>query len=416
MRARRPPGGGRRPVDASELRTITRTALLLLELALLFVGMLEMPTVSSLAVFALAGVGLARWIRAPTLEPAFASRLLLLVLFASGYFVVSGAYGFYNTETVVKSIVTVVALYALGFAAGSASAAGQLWRLAAMAGGFVCFAFLSVRRGVIGGTFLTLAERAAPSFWTGAWYNSPGLGAFASLGLCLLPAALTAERGERRWASHAGWRPFALALAGASLYANLALQNRTPTLALALAIVLAGVVLPFVRGAVPLRRLAALLLLPVLVLAALQLQSAIEGLAADYGLVWRLGESGLKTERYRGWVTVLESMPLHPGGGRKINLQGLTFAHNLWLDVVVDAGVVPMLLLVAFHVVHIPSIARVVRGGAPLVLVVALVGLGASYFATFLVEPTISFSATYFGSSCFALGLTSRLASETEHA
>ncbi len=366
--------------------------------------------------FALAALGLARWIRAPSLSPAHAARLLLLLLFATTYFVVSGAYGFYDDETVVKSIVAVVSLYAVGYAAGAAPAAGQLWRLAALSGGFVVFAFLSVRRGVVGGTYLELVERAAPNFWTGAWYNAPGLGAFASLGMCLLPAALTSEPGERGRMALLPWRLAAVALAAAGLYANLALQNRTPTLALALAVVLAAVVLPFVRGTAPRRRLAALVLVPLLVLAALNLQAAIESAGRDYGLVWRLTESGLKTERYRGWMTVLEAAPLHPGGGRKINLEGLKFAHNLWLDVIVDAGVVPMLLLAAFHVAHLSPIARVARLGKPSVVVVALLGLGVSYFATFLVEPTISFTPNYFGSSCFVLGLTSRLASGVDHA
>jgi hypothetical protein len=282
-----------------------------------------------------------------------------------------------------------------------------MWKLLGLAGGFVVTAFLAVREALESARTgdLAIASRAASSvFAREEIMNGPVLGAFASLGMCLLPVAFCA-RPKEPGAEVTTWRLLAAALAGLGLYSNLALQNRTPAVAMAAAIVVAVIVLPWVYPAFRTGRAVALLGLPVLLGLALNLGAVADFLASQYGVVWRFKDSGLRTERYQAWMAVLEGVARHPWGGRAIYLGGLRYAHNLWLDVVVEAGVLPLILLLAFHLSHVSCVRWVLRSRLPAMLIVALVGLGISFFTTFLVEPGMSMSIFFFPSSCYLLGL-----------
>lgn len=375
----------------------------------LLVAVLAFPVVSTGAAIAFVAARLLIFAGNPILHGRFAWRIALLALFAVSHFAIWLSYGFGEFDTAWKAVLFIVGLYTAGFAAGEESPGEvrALWATLAVVGGLVAFAALSVAASGELGSITGIAERAVPSVWGGKEViNAPGLGAFCSLGMCLAPAAVlsTPSRGLSKrslWAL----RLLALALAAAGTYGNLALQNRTPVLAFAGAFA-AGILVVGASG----RRggwLTVLLFLGAACLVAYVLAADNE-IVARLGLYGRFRQSGLQTERYAAWSAMAHGLWSHLEGGRKVNLGGLRYAHNLWLDIARDTGVLPVALLLAFHVSHLGSIARLLRSRDTSFLSVALLGLGVSCLSTLAVEPTLQFSVVYFAVTNFLLGLLLR--------
>jgi len=95
--------------------------------------------------------------------------------------------------------------------------------------------------------------------------------------------------------------------------------------------------------------------------------------------------------------------------------EGMGFVHNLWLDVIWDAGIVPFVFLVAFHLKHALCFKNLVMSELSLLVILMVVGLGTSFFINFMQEPTMSASVPYFAASCFFLGLVLRMSQNLEN-
>lgn len=389
-----------------------RTAAVPLEVALLFAATLNREKWSILAVFALCAWDGLRWCARPVVDVAFAVRLGVLVLFAATFFIVAGSFGLYaGLVDPAKFFVVIVGLYVAGYSAGRDPPPVQAWKLLALVGGFTMFAFLSVHGALQSHSLLSmseLADREAPSAWgQPSSTGGTGLGALASLAMCMLPAAFARAPPETHAIAFAPWRGLVVLCAVLGFYANVALQNRTPILAFFGAVLATGVLVAYVRRASLPRRLAAAVVLTVLAAVVVEADAILRELAPEYGLAERFVERGVETERYAAWSAVVASLPQHPFGGRTADLAGLNYAHNLWLDVAVDSGVLPALLLLAFQASHAGAVKRLIRSEGPSPVRVALIGLGVSFLATFLVEPAMQFSVMYVAASGFALGLAS---------
>ncbi|VAX31506.1 hypothetical protein MNBD_NITROSPIRAE03-1042, partial [hydrothermal vent metagenome] len=117
----------------------------------------------------------------------------------------------------------------------------------------------------------------------------------------------------------------------------------------------------------------------------------------------------LKTGRFDAWRDMLSSLPENLSGGRLVYLGGLGFVHNLWLDIAYDAGILPMIFLLIFHVMHLRSFIVVIRANLPLLLILIIVSFAASILVGFMVEPVMQGSVAYFSATCFFFGLVRRL-------
>jgi hypothetical protein len=385
-----------------------------LEVALLFIASLNRERWSVLAVFALCGwVGL-RWCARPVVDVAFALRLGLLAMFAAVFFAVASSFGYYAGADPAKWFAVIVGLYALGYSAGADPPGAQMWKLLAVVGGFATFAFLSVEGALQSPTLFAtseIAERQAASYWAqNAVVGGTGLGALGSLAMCLLPAVLARPAPGMRAVIVVPWKGLVVVVAALGFVTNIALQNRTPVVAFAGTVLATGVLMTYLRPTSWTKRLMAAAVLAGLIVVAFNVGPIVQALAPEYGLARRFVERGAQTERYGAWTTVLASLPHHPFGGRLADRGGLQYAHNLWLDVAVDAGVLPALLLLAFQASHIGAIKRLVRNDVPGPMRVALIGVGLSFLATFMVEPALQFSVMYFAASGYLLGSASAIA------
>lgn len=102
--------------------------------------------------------------------------------------------------------------------------------------------------------------------------------------------------------------------------------------------------------------------------------------------------SGDEVGRISVWIKFLKSdWWMHPFGGEKV---GDGFAHNLWLDTLRTAGIVPFLSLIVFSVLTVFQFFRFCKkaGNAALPYFIMLAGICLS----FLVEPVIEANPYYF--------------------
>jgi hypothetical protein len=138
-------------------------------------------------------------------------------------------------------------------------------------------------------------------------------------------------------------------------------------------------------------------------------------LSSDYidtltsmGIGSRLQSQGLETPRYEAWQQAISQMWDFPWGGRSLKLD-IEFVHNLWLDQMYDAGILPMLLLLTFHIAQIPVIIRFLKLKLPIIIHVFVLCTIFAFLAAFMQAPVIQANPLFFAISCFSFGTWARL-------
>lgn len=380
-------------------------------LALLFAFGIDVPRFSQIIVYILMVPLLANW--RGSVRGDFAVPFGLLAAFGTVYYVVVSAWGFIDPAQAVHRPLMFLGFYAAGYFVSRSNTPrwpyGLTWPLLAMISGFVLFAVLS---SIVTPIVMTLTVRAVNNFWgTGETILDTGVGLFASLGLCLLPVVIFGTASSTRGPNYL-LRTFLTAiLFGFAFYATTLFQNRSALVALAVAVCASFAIFLSTRNS---RRAAKILALLGVISATLIIALNIDRVLAA-PILERLSERGLQTPRYRAWLTVIESLPLHLLGGRAVYLGDVSFAHNIWLDVAYDAGIVPLVLLLSFHVLHIRDFFRIATSRLPLPVVVLFVCLAISFLGGFMAEPVLQSSAPYFAGSCFLFGMARRLSWDIRH-
>ena len=131
---------------------------------------------------------------------------------------------------------------------------------------------------------------------------------------------------------------------------------------------------------------------------------------SDTNFGTRFAEKGLDSERYDAWIVAIGQMWEFPWGGRLMKLpSGLFFVHNIWLDQLYDAGIIPMILLIAFHVVQVPILLDFFKLHLPLTVSVFALCILVSLLTSFIQAPVIQSSIPFFATSCFFFGSIMRL-------
>ncbi len=345
--------------------------------------------------------------RAPA-SRAFRARLTVLSAFLVAFYGASVAYEYIGPLDGAKAAVYAVAFYWAGYvltkkyrAADAPPSAVVVLSLPAI--GVGAFAAVTTAGAAWTAGSLEVASRLAQNLWaSGETVNAPGLGAMASLGMCLLPTVLLAKPLRGRGVAGRWWPAVLIlgAAACAGVLVNISLQNRSPFVALAAAaFVTASIVIRTARthGAKFVQIGGALVAASAVVWWA---QSS--SIASEAGIYQRFAQERLETERYDAWITVVSHAWELAAGGRVVPI-GLRYAHNLWLDVLWDAGLLPLALLVIFQSLHVRQIRFVFCKGTPLQTSV-LFGLLSAIGVTFLVEPALAISPIYFGATLYVLG------------
>ncbi len=380
-------------------------------LALLFAFGINVPQLSQVVVYILVLPLIANW--NGSVKRDFLVPLCLLGAFGTVYYMVLYAWGFIELTQAVHRPIMFMGFYAVGYRATRTDTPswpyGLTWPLLAVVSGFVVFAVLST---IVTPLLMTITVRAVNNFWgTGETILDTGVGLFASLGLCLLPVVIFGAVSRTRGPDYLVRTFVAAALFALAFYATTLFQNRSALVALAFAVCTSFAIFLSTRNS---RRTSKVLALLLVVVATIVVALNIERVLAA-PILERLSDRGLQTPRYTAWMTVIASLPSHLLGGRAIYLGDVGFAHNIWLDVAYDAGIVPLLCLLSFHALHVRDFYRIATSRLPLPVIVLFVCLAISFLGGFMAEPVLQSSAPYFAGSCYLFGMARRLSWDIGH-
>ena len=339
-------------------------------------------------------------------------------------------YGFIKAFALVKEPLFLLASYKFGHFLGRTRLpdwqGNIILLLLAMVSGFVIFAFLSIYLAPNVSMYANSeigeakAGRTGIMIWTGKSGGfGPILGIQGNLGTAFLPVFIFGAiqelmRNKKEYILILGVTGFLIV---SGLYTNILLKNRGP-----FAIIggLMGVIGLFNILYGPNRLTPAgliqkisLLLGTILITASLfSLMPAAEDVS-HLGVVARFTQEGHSSPRTMFWKNCIKVISEHPMGGRK-DYFGHEFAHNIWLDVGYDSGIIAMFFLIIFHIIHFKDMATLVLGRLPIHQGVVS-GMIAMFFIIFIslaTEPVGKGYTIYYAMTFFYCGLLKRLTAD----
>ena len=389
-------------------------------LFLVFILLLNIPKISvGFVIFAMLikFFGLLK-IKNNRISKKFFSNFILLFAFCLSYFLISYSYGYRDLYDVIKYIILIMSSYAIGYSICQKNTVkwpyGLIWINLSFVTGAVLIAFLSVYFSIGLTSNINIVGRQVPYLWIDyEVMGGPGLGALASLGICLIPILFFGEREGLSKQSFNFMFIVILILTSVGLYANIAMQNRTPFVALIVSFFFAGFIFFVSKGKITKAKLIKLMT-AFIILGYLGyfLKNNYE-LLSQYAIYNRFINEGLRTSRYYIWPIMLKSLIDGSSllGGKAFYISEI-WVHNLWLDAAYEAGILPLLFLLFFHIRHIKPIVRIIRSKLPILIKFIFSSISISFLVTFIQEPTLSASLIYFSASCLFLGLVLRLSDE----
>lgn len=108
--------------------------------------------------------------------------------------------------------------------------------------------------------------------------------------------------------------------------------------------------------------------------------------------------------RVMAWETVLSNIFTYPLGGRGVSLRH-GYAHNLWLDVGYDAGLIPLVFLMIFTIGSLFSVAKLLKSNHPIYVKALVISMLTAFFVIFMFEPVLQGITVYFMVFCFFIGV-----------
>jgi len=131
-------------------------------------------------------------------------------------------------------------------------------------------------------------------------------------------------------------------------------------------------------------------------------------LISDTAVMQRVMEKGLSDSRYGFWIPALKVMWHYPfGGGHAVLVAPhMKLAHNTWIDIGKDFGLIPFFAFLLFCLMHIPYVVRVILSANISNFVKhQIVIMSIAFFAIMMIEPVFTSDKTFFAYIIFFLGI-----------
>lgn len=246
--------------------------------------------------------------------------------------------------------------------------------------------------------------RTAVDIWNGAQIAATGLNSYVSLGLCLLPIIFLSSKKEK----NIKWRFISLLAFIASAFATIQLANRTGILIVVASVILVAVLSKktksFMRNSV-----VSILLIGLGAVIYITDTFGVKSWWENSLVYSRFLESSLGDDpRFEAWSLAITGLFDHPMGGRLTDV-GIYYAHNTWLDIGVDGGVISLVLFGVFTLTSIVILYQFLKIKHPPTLKVLIISIHAGFFITFLFEPVMQGLMDYFTFYCFLVGVLLRI-------
>ncbi len=384
-------------------------------LLIFFIFGLDVPRISTLAIFLLFYITLIKW--NDINKKDFIIQSFLLLMFSFTYYLIIYDYGFIELWSAIKNVLMIQFCYTLGYSINRKNTYNWpynlIWIILSIVAGFVVFSFLSVYSEY--GYNELIIQREATPLWAGEDpINAPVLGLFASPGLCLAPLLFFGKDQLMKKSHSFLIAIIVLLLFIGGFYVNFFLQNRSPFVALVLSSISSTFIYFFMKGSKLSYKIKTLFL--IVIIFSISYHLFVNNIYdyTRFPIIERFMIIGIKTDRYESWKYMIRALLnfTNISGGRIAYIGGLSYAHNLWLDIAYSAGILPLIFLLIFHANHLKNFIIIVRAKLPLPLTITIITVSISILVGFMVEPIMDASVTYFSATCFLLGLIRRLSSD----
>lgn len=121
---------------------------------------------------------------------------------------------------------------------------------------------------------------------------------------------------------------------------------------------------------------------------------------------WSRGGGILNNVRFRAQRLVLSQLFLYPHGGRQMDLAGLNYAHNVWLDMANASGLLPFTLIVLYTILTIKDMVLLIgRNTIPQENKYLLVSVYSAFLLYYFVEPALDANIMYWAIGCLVAGV-----------
>lgn len=116
-----------------------------------------------------------------------------------------------------------------------------------------------------------------------------------------------------------------------------------------------------------------------------------------YQLDWINRDGGiLNNIRFKAQINVLKQIFKYPMGGYRMDLCGLSYAHNVWLDLANAAGIIPFMTFVSYTLIVFTELFKMIRSrGMSNEIKYGLSGIWSSFVLYYMVEPALEANVLY---------------------
>jgi hypothetical protein len=263
--------------------------------------------------------------------------------------------------------------------------------------------------------------RKIASFWSpDVFYGGPTFDIFSCLGISLSGMIFSKSLFSKDKKENILLFLILTLIFSMSLYSSVAIGSRTPVLVMTFSFFISYIYTQYKyvflsHSSSHQKRLSKLLVYASIIILFLIFFSVVTNfnladVFKDTNFGYRLAEKGLETDRYDAWLSAIDQMFEYPWGGRFMKLpDGLRYVHNIWLDQLYDTGIIPMILLMAFHILQIPIFFDFLKLNLPRTLNLFFISIIIALLAAFVQAPVLQASFPFFASSCFFFGSIMKL-------
>jgi len=128
-------------------------------------------------------------------------------------------------------------------------------------------------------------------------------------------------------------------------------------------------------------------------------------------IVQKLMHKGLSDHRFEWWSTAFNVMIEHPfGGGNGVYIApGIRLAHNTWIDIGKDLGILPFILFLSITLLHIYYLLHIFFSKKiEILLKYQLIMISMGIFPIMMIEPVFTSDKTFFAYIFFYFGMLSK--------
>lgn len=312
-------------------------------------------------------------------------QMIILFLFSTVYSIILNNYDLRETNILFLNLISPIVLYLFGYQIIMKNNSKKAIKvLLLVAASLSLFGFLNV----LNSRDVSFGWRAVVSIWGGS-ITATGANTYLSLGLSLLPLTLLSKNKKVKIIS--------LFLFAISVYSLFTLANRTGLLIILLSIICTFL---FVGNLTVRKIFIGITLFLSSFLIYRFISTTILGERVNSGSI-------LSDPRFESWKVAFNGLGDYPFGGKQTALP-LSYAHNMWLDVGHEVGIIPLVLLSVFTILSLKKLATLLKSNSSTDIKIIFLSFFVAFFVTFSLEPIMEGWYYYFNVFCFVFGILSR--------